>query len=279
MSKLAGAIETRTKRVAGWLWVRDGLRRVLADRWLWVGLVGLGVVCAVFECTDWDMQLQDRIFVGGHWLVDAKAFWPRVLCYSGPKAALWVLGLGLAVLGCAPASRAAWVGLGQVARCRLWVAAGTLAIAPALVATGKATTNVFTPMDLQRYGGYAPYAKTFARHAPGERPKRRGHGFPAGHASGGFALFGCASMYNSRRWRYAVTAVALGLGGWMGTYQMLKGAHFLSHTLVSALLCWIVYRLVLRAAGEIRESAGQATPVPVRLQRSSPTVFRKVIGQ
>jgi membrane-associated PAP2 superfamily phosphatase len=38
-------------------------------------------------------------------------------------------------------------------------------------------------------------------------------------------------------------SVGLTAGTVMGVYQMLKGAHYLSHTLVTALVCWLIFLL------------------------------------
>lgn len=61
----------------------------------------------------------------------------------------------------------------------------------------------------------------------------QGHCWPAGHASGGFALLAFRLLAGDPQRRRLVTGLALGAGWWMGGYQMLKGAHFISHTLVT----------------------------------------------
>lgn len=53
-------------------------------------------------------------------------------------------------------------------------------------------------------------------------------------------------------------AVGLGLGWWMGGYQMLKGAHDLSHTVTAVLVAWLVMLLWQRALRP-RASGGLAT--------------------
>jgi len=81
---------------------------------------------------------------------------------------------------------------------------------------------------------------------PGQRPKKRGRCFPAGHASGGYALFSLAGLATSRRGRWIGVSIGLVVGGAMGGYQMLKGAHYLSHTVVTVFVCWIVFLLLRR---------------------------------
>src|SRR5690606_28600525 len=129
----------------------------------------------------------------------------------------------------------------KIPRRDLFVAVLTIATAPALVALGKATTDTFTPAQIRRYGGEVPYVKVIEHYPPGDHPAKRGRGFPAGHASGGFALLALAGLASSRRGRATGIAMGLTFGIVMGTYQMLKGAHYLSHTLVTAIFCWIVF--------------------------------------
>lgn len=57
----------------------------------------------------------------------------------------------------------------------------------------------------------------------------------------------------TRRWRVGAITLGLGLGWWMGGYQMLKGAHYLSHTVTTMLVAWLVvifWRHALRNAPE-----------------------------
>ena len=222
------------------------------DRTLWPAVALLVAVFGLFEVTGLDVRVQDHFyhFNSGRWLVDAESPLPRLMFYSGPKTLIWVLGLGLAGLASVPRRWRDHLPFPALRRRDLWVVVCTLATAPALVATSKAATNVFTPNETRHYGGFAPYVKVMEAYPANDRPTRRGRGFPAGHASGGFALLALAGLATTRRGRRLGLAIGLALGGMMGVYQMLKGAHYLSHTLITALFCWIVflvYRRLFRA--------------------------------
>lgn len=213
-------------------------------------MVILLAVFGCFEITGIDLWLQDRLydFASHAWLVDAKAAVPRLLFYSGPKALIWAAGLAMLALALAPTEWLKILPFPDLARRDLWIVVGTLALAPALIATAKATTNVHTPSEIRRYGGFAPYVKVCEAYPADDRPAKRGRGFPAGHASGGFALMALAGLAGTSSGRRIGIAIGLAAGTWMGGYQMLKGAHYLSHTLVSALLCWIVFLTLRRVA-------------------------------
>lgn len=235
------------------------------DRTLSASVLVLALIFGLFECTGLDLFLQDRFFdfQTGTWWVAWNARLPHLLCYTAPKTGIWLAGLCLLLLACAPAGWRARLPLRTATRSDLWICVGTLALAPAIAAGGKAATNVFTPREIRRYGGFAPYVKVAGSYPPDDRPAKRGRGFPAGHASGGFALVSLAGLARSRRGRAAGILAGLGAGGVMGLYQMLRGAHFLSHTLVSALLCWMVFltlRRVRHASQGMREGIPAGCP-------------------
>lgn len=223
---------------------------------LWLlaaGLVALAAALALFELTNLDLRVQDHFydFGAGRWIVDGNAPVGRLVFYNGPKGLIFAVGALLLVLALGPAR---WRKALRCGRRALWVAVLTLGSVPALVGWGKATTNVFCPSEIRRYGGDVPYVRVFESYPAGDRPARRGRGFPAGHASGGFALIGLLWLRGTRRWRFGVLALALGAGWWMGGYQMLKGAHYLSHTVVTMLLAGVITLawglLLLRRAEE-----------------------------
>jgi len=213
-------------------------------RTFWPAVALLGATFALFEFTSLDLWVQDRCydFAARRWLVDGQAPLPRALFYEGPKAALIVLGVLLLALALAPARWRAALRLPASAdRRALLVVVATLATGPALIGIGKSVTNVFCPSEVVRYGGDVPYVRLIECYPPGQQPARRGHCFPAGHASGGFALASLAGLARSRRGQLGGLAAGVALGGAMGLYQMLKGAHYLSHTLVTALVAWLVF--------------------------------------
>ena len=137
----------------------------------------------------------------------------------------------------------------------------SLALAPATVAALKASSSKHCPWDLAEYGGPVPYMRLF-----GATRSDVGHGrcFPAGHAASGFALM---SFYFVGRARQspnlarAGLATGLAAGLLLGLGRMMQGAHFLSHTLWSGLVCWVV--LLALCALVLRRPAGEC-PCPVQ---------------
>lgn len=228
----------------------NALRRVVTSPWL--GPVLLVVFMGVIETTSLDLWVQDHFYDFGQrrWLEDAAEPVGRLVFYDGPKIVIILTALALLTLALGPAR---WRERWRFGRRDLWVAVLTLVSVPVLAGIGKDTTNTFCPSEIRRYGGDVPYVKVFERYPENDRPARRGRGFPAGHASGGFALLGLMWLRRTRAWRYGGLALGLGAGWWMGGYQMLKGAHYLSHTVVTMLLAWIgmlFWRRVVRRLAE-----------------------------
>lgn len=129
-------------------------------------------------------------------------------------------------------------------------AAVAMMLAPATVTLLKSQSSKHCPWDLQEYGGYAPYTRLLEPLPPEVKP---GRCFPAGHASTGFCLMTFYFIGKYLRRRYLAAAGLIGgltIGFILGFGRVLQGAHFLSHNVGSAIICWLVmvflYELLLR---------------------------------
>jgi membrane-associated PAP2 superfamily phosphatase len=103
----------------------------------------------------------------------------------------------------------------------------------------KGFSQTSCPWDLQAFGGLAPsvsHWNLWVRDGGG------GHCFPAGHASTGFAFmaayFGLRQNNATGAMKWLLVAVCIGFI--LGISQQMRGAHFMSHTLWTAWLCWTV---------------------------------------
>lgn len=121
-----------------------------------------------------------------------------------------------------------------------------MGLGPAAVGGLKLVTGKHCPYDLDLYGGSAVYTRLLAVAPATAKP---GECWPGGHASGGFGLVGFYFIWYRRRPRRAGAALGLALtyGFAMGWGRIMQGAHFLSHNLWAALICWLVAVLLYRA--------------------------------
>ena len=181
------------------------------------GLPGLGGVTV-------DLWFQSLFWSGSAWLIPHEHPLGLAIAYDGPKALIiiWALLLiGVAVFA-------------RRVRVRALYLLACLAVVSVVCTQLRALTGMATPLELKTFGGAHEHLLLF-------QPKPAGypsHAFPAGHASGGFALLGLYWVLAARRWRGL--ALGLGVGCWMGFYQVARGEHFLSHTLATAALAWLL---------------------------------------
>jgi len=125
--------------------------------------------------------------------------------------------------GVAPGRRWAW----------LAVTLACMSLMPLL----KKASPTSCPWDLAEFGGAAQHVSHWAF---GVADGGAGHCFPSGHATAAAAFFSGWFVLRegqprlARAWLVAVCVLTL-FYGWA---QMARGAHFASHTLWSAWLCW-----------------------------------------
>jgi membrane-associated PAP2 superfamily phosphatase len=205
----------------------------------------IALTIALFETTQIDLRVQDRFYdpVRG-WRIDRDARMPRLIFYQSPKVILGVFIIGLLVCIIAPAAISAHLPLSRKDAGFLLTC---VVVTPITAWFLKKMTGVLYPCYVDRYGGKEPY-RTLLESIPRVAGRVRGRGFPAAHCSGAFALMALYFvMPGPARW------LGLGVGlaaGWIvGTYQMLKGVHYLSHTIVTMFLAWAIILIVSRVFG------------------------------
>jgi membrane-associated PAP2 superfamily phosphatase len=120
-----------------------------------------------------------------------------------------------------------------------------LVIVPLSIGTIKKYSNVACPASLIQYGGDIYHIEIFESYPEGLKPEKPQKCFPAAHASGGFALLALFFLAKTNKGRTLAIVFALSIGWLMGSYKMLIGHHFLSHTVVSMVLSWLIINLIV----------------------------------
>ncbi|WP_367162306.1 phosphatase PAP2 family protein, partial [Methylibium sp.] len=198
-----------------------------------VALLALGALLC------WDFSGLDLVVTG--WFGDAGGFAWRdawltsALLHRGGRnlagavlALMTIDALRPLVAGPPRAERMRWLGTTLVC----------LLLVPAL----KRASLTSCPWDLQGFGGVAAYVPHWRVAVADGGP---GHCFPSGHAVAAFAFLSGYFLWRrhrpvaARRWLVGVCLAGLTLGG----AQVARGAHFPSHVLWSAWLCWCVCAL------------------------------------
>jgi membrane-associated PAP2 superfamily phosphatase len=208
--------------------------------WLSHALWPLGAMLLAFvliEVLGLDRKLAHAIYyndITRRWLGGGQGdWWSHRLIHDGGRwcvrsiAACALIGWLLSFL---------WI------RARGWRRTAGFVFVALVLSTGvvgllKVMTNVDCPWDLAEFGGDRPYVTLF-----GDRPDNlsRAECFPGAHSSSGFALVCFYFAWRDRSRRKARWALLGGclVGVLFSFAQEARGAHFLSHDLVSAALVW-----------------------------------------
>jgi membrane-associated PAP2 superfamily phosphatase len=212
--------------------------------WRHVQLAALFLLAVflLFEFTPIDLWVQARLYdtTAGSWLWARDEPVLRFLLYDGIKAVYALFMLGLLLVQVLYRRRHA------VMRNRqgLLIVVLSLLLVPLTINALKAGTKVACPRALRAFGGSVPYVKLFESYPAAQRPDHRMRCYPAGHASGGFALLSLIYLAGTKRRRRQALVSGLAAGWISGLYKMVIGDHFLSHTIVSMLLAWLIINLV-----------------------------------
>lgn len=221
-----------------------------STRWRDAAWLGLGLLLVLA----WDLAGLDRALsalAGGSagFPLRAAGSWASRLHEAGR----WASGVALAVL----LLDAAWPGApwrADAARtpaasaARRWTALATVLVLAAVPAI-KRVSGTSCPWDVADFGGSVPYVPHLLWTVLDGGP---GHCFPSGHAVSAFAFLVPVLAWRRRRPRAAAWALAavLAFGLLSGAVQVLRGAHYVSHVLWSAWLCWAL-ALAAAAGGDL----------------------------
>lgn len=115
----------------------------------------------------------------------------------------------------------------------------TVLVSVLAVTLFKHVSNTSCPWELKEFGGVARYTSHWSW---GVTDGGSGGCFPAGHASAAFAYVGGYFVLRrvSARAAWIWLGVAMVAGLVLGVSQQMRGAHYMSHTLWTAWVCWVV---------------------------------------
>jgi membrane-associated PAP2 superfamily phosphatase len=144
-------------------------------------------------------------------------------------------------------------------RRRLWCVALSFVFVPVIIAVLRRFSPMHCPWDVVDFGGYAPYFDLFQASPPNVRA---GRCFPAAFVASGSWMLSFAWLWfpERRRLSAGILLFTLAWAFGLGWVQQMRGAHFLSHTLWSLWVSWLIVLLVHFATGAWREmNSGRAS--------------------
>lgn len=208
-----------------------------------IGFFLLAAILLLEKYTDWDAELQNHFFIRetNFWMIDPALHNKLgIIFYQGLKSI--TMGCGILCLLYLLAS----FKISSFRACRkpVLILLLSLIFVPVIVASAKYITNVYCPYQLAMYNGINPFVRILDHYPEGFIQIKPGRCFPAGHATAGFAFMALYFCFNDKRKKILGLSLGIFLGLTAGTYQMLRGQHFLSHTLFSMVASFMVILVI-----------------------------------
>jgi len=193
-------------------------------------LLAFALLAVLSEATGLDGRLSDAWYDPARGFSFKHSWWAEDLIHDAGRAFVALAGASAVLV---------WALSFRVPRLLPWRRPALYLFAAIALSTGavaglKALSGRPCPWDLERYGGGGS----------------GGGCFPSAHAATGYSLMALyfALRDFSPRLARAGLLLGLGLGTLFGFGQIVRGAHFQSHNLWSAALCWAVAAALYRVA-------------------------------
>ncbi|NOX15271.1 MAG: phosphatase PAP2 family protein [Epsilonproteobacteria bacterium] len=191
-----------------------------------------------FQFTNIDILLQNHFynFTTHKWLIDRNEPVLKFIFYDGIKKLLIIFAVS--ILFSLIFFRKKRV-IKEYKKGLILVVFAAILI-PVIVGALKDTTNTPCPKNIEYFGGVYPDIKVLDSYPKTFKQKGKIKCWPAGHASGGFALFSLFFLFKTEKNRKRALAVALFVGWSMSLYKMFIGDHFLSHSIITMEIAWLI---------------------------------------
>lgn len=197
-----------------------------------------------FGLTQTDIVIQSHFYnpLTRQWIVDGNNEVLKFIFYDGIKRLLIIIA-ALFAIGLIWGWRKSWMSL---YRRGFMIVILSSILVPLMVGSLKALTNMPCPKNIENFGGVYPHTCVWEKYSTQACHFEKQKCWPAGHASGGFALLSLMFLFHQRRNKILAGIVALVVGWSMGGYKMVIGDHFFSHTVITMILAWLIILLVAR---------------------------------
>lgn len=202
------------------------------------------VVIALFQFSNIDIFVQSFFynFETRNWIIDKNEPILKFFFYDGIKNLL--LFVGVLILFSLVFFRKK--DLIQEYKKGLIIVLLASILVPSIVGFLKDITNTPCPCNIVYFNGTYPDKKVFDSYPDDFIQKSKVKCWPAGHASGGFALMALFFLFKTPKNQKRALVLALIIGWSMGTYKMLLGDHFLSHTIITMLMAWLIILIIVK---------------------------------
>ncbi len=212
--------------------------------WITASLL-IGMIILFGFNSNIDVWVQNHFynFQTGKWLIvrDERP-WLDFILYDGIKKLL-IIGYSLLLITLIIGYKKQWV---QKYRREILILVLSGIFVPTTIVALKTATNVPCPRDWHMYGGEYPHVGVFDSYPKDFCQNGRIRCWPAGHASFGFSLLALIAIARTRTQQWMAFGISMGVAWSMGLYKILKGDHFLSHTLIAMVMGWLIISLIVK---------------------------------
>ena len=214
------------------------------NKHLIISILLLIFVIGFFQFTNSDIMVQNYFynFETKSWLIDKDEPILKLFLYDGLKKGLIIFGVFILILLIFFRKKE----FVKEYKKGLIILLLSSIFVPTIVGSLKAITNTPCPCNIEHFGGEYPDIKVLDKYPEDFIQKSKAKCWPAGHASGGFALMALFFFFKNPRNQFFGLIGAITLGWSMGTYKMLLGDHFLSHTIITMILAWIIILTIVK---------------------------------
>ena len=215
-------------------------------------------VILIFQFTDFDIEFQSIFynFETKSWILSKDNYLADLIFYSGFKKIFIIFASIILLLSVLSFFKKIKI-LEKYKKGLLIVCLSTILV-PSL-ASLKSVTNVPCPVDIIEFGGDSIDVKILESYPKDYIQEKKQRCWPAGHATMGFSLMSLYFLFKKPRNQKIALAFGVTVGVLTGGYKILIGDHFLSHTLVTMILAWLVILIIHKLT--IRENFEKSTKI------------------
>lgn len=201
-------------------------------------------VITLFQFSKLDIFVQDSFynFETKNWIIDKNEPILKFFLYDGIKTLVIIFGVAI-LFSLIFLRKKHFV---QEYKKGLIIVLLSAIFVPLIIGSLKAVTNTPCPCNIIHFNGTYPETKVFDSYPKDFVQNSKVKCWPAGHASGGFALMALFFLFKTPQNQKRALIGALIIGWSMGTYKMLLGDHFLSHTIITMIMAWFIILIIVK---------------------------------
>lgn len=201
-------------------------------------LVSLAITLTFIHYSELDLKFQSLFFnfETKEWLVSSNETFVKFIFYRFPKYCIVTYGICLIFWLTKLSIYKQNIQLQK----KLFFLIITLILTPLTVSIFKHYSPIICPIHIIEFGGSKTHISPLDLFKDGVFFGNDGRCFPAGHASGGFSLIALYFVMKDKSSKFYALLGSLALGCVMGLFQMAKGVHYLSDTITSLAIAYIV---------------------------------------